>query len=415
MFYIDKNLNEKEILKYAVENNIIDFAYMQEQIEMKKREEILKQHPYSIWQGKDDKWYTYLPDKSKERGIALKKRTTKKAIEKVIIEHWKNQEENKEYSFDDVYYLWRETQDQLVSDNSIAKYETDYNRFFRDTEFSKKLIEEVTEDDIKIFMCQTIKKKNLCKEPARKLFGYVSNTILCARKKHIIQDNPVEFLHAKDFYKYCTENFKPDSKKIISDNDMKVLRMQFQKDHEKNPNYIPTYAVELASLTGMRVGELSALRWDSITDKYIIIDKSEKTNRKKNVFNIDKTKNSKIRFFPITDEIQCLLDRIKRVEKEYGYLCEWVFANEDGRVHAKTISACSETKCRQLGIDKKGIHAYRKTLNSKMRCNGVSSTVAASMLGHTKEVNEQYYTFDVTNMEERTKIVSEINKKTCAM
>ena len=46
VFYIDKNLNEKEILKYAVENNIIDFADMQEQIEMKKREEILKQHPY---------------------------------------------------------------------------------------------------------------------------------------------------------------------------------------------------------------------------------------------------------------------------------------------------------------------------------------------------------------------------------
>lgn len=50
-----------------------------------------------------------------------------------------------------------------------------------------------------------------------------------------------------------------------------------------------------------------------------------------------------------------------------------------------------------------------------MRCNGVSSTVAASILGHTKEVNEQYYTFDITSMEERAKIVSDVNKQTCAV
>ena len=41
---------------------------------------------------------------------------------------------------------------------------------------------------------------------------------------------------------------------------MQSLQYRFQKDHEKKPNYIPTYAIEFASLTGMRVGEISALR-----------------------------------------------------------------------------------------------------------------------------------------------------------
>src|SRR5699024_7217646 len=129
----------------------------------------------------------------------------------------------------------------------------------------------------------------------------------------------------------------------------------------------------------------------------------------------DNTKNSKIRFFPLTDEIKKLLHKIQMVEKEYGYLCEWVFANENGRIHAKTISSCIKTKCRQVGIDEKGIHAFRKTLNSNMRCRGVSSTVAASILGHSRMVNEQYYTFDVTDMLEKAKIVEEINVDTCAM
>ncbi|MDY3818392.1 MAG: hypothetical protein SO019_04995, partial [Lachnospiraceae bacterium] len=117
----------------------------------------------------------------------------------------------------------------------------------------------------------------------------------------------------------------------------------------------------------------------------------------------------------MTEEIKSLLRKVKKIEEENGYLCEWVFANEGGRIHAPVISSCSKTKCRQLGIDEKGIHAYRKTLNSKMRCSGVSSTVAASILGHTKEVNEQYYTFDVTDMEAKSRIVSRINEDTLSI
>ena len=40
-----------------------------------------------------------------------------------------------------------------------------------------------------------------------------------------------------------------------------------------------------------------------------------------------------------------------------------------------------------------------------MRCNGVSTTVAAALLGHTEEVNEKYYTFDVTDLDYKTKIM----------
>lgn len=415
-------INNKEIiiqkfLQCFNDGATISFKDVQEYVEMKKREEIIKNHPYSIWQGKTDKkWYTYIPDETKERKKALKKRNSQKDIEDVVIEYHKSQgEKSREYTFNDVYFMWREIHDKLVDGNSVAKYDTDYNRFFQEQEFVKNNIKDITEDSIKVYMCQTIKRLELGKETTRKLFGYISNTITCARKKEIIFHNPIEFLQPKDFYRYCYEQYKPIHRQIICDDDMKSLRMQFRKDHEKHPNYIPTYAVEFASLTGMRVSEISALRWDCITKDYIIIDKSEKSNKQKNEFRIDKTKNGKIRFFPMTKEIRNLLDKIMAVQKEFGYLCEWVFANESGRIHAKTISSCSQTKCRQIGIDEKGIHAYRKTLNSKMRCNGVSSTVAASLLGHTAEVNEHYYTFDITNIDEKTKIVSQINEMTCAV
>ncbi len=96
------SMSDTELLKYAIENGIIDTALVQEKIEMQKREEILKKHPYSIWKGKNGKWYTYLPNQEKSRGKALKKRNTQKEIEDLIIEFWKSQETNaKIYLFDD--------------------------------------------------------------------------------------------------------------------------------------------------------------------------------------------------------------------------------------------------------------------------------------------------------------------------
>lgn len=407
MFYIDKY--DIENLQYALDNNIIDLAYMQEQIKMKKRQKYLEQHEFKIWKGNDDKYRTYLPDEKK--GRRLLKRSNKSDIEDEIVNYYKLLEEKSQITFQKMYWKWRKVQDELVCENTTCKYDTDYIRFFKDTDFEKTVMEKLNEEDIKVFLCSTIKRKTLNKKAAKTLFGYINNVVKSARVNKIIVDNPMEFLEAKQFYKYCTEVKKPIEKKIVSDKEMHLLYEQFNRDYQEQPEYIPTYAVEFATLTGFRVAEISALKWDSITDEYIIVDKSEKYNRKTKEYYIDKTKNQKERIFPLTTEIKDLLNRVKKAEMKSGYICEWVFANENGRIHAPIISSCTKNKCRQVGITEKGIHAYRKTVNSKMRCNGVSSVVAASLLGHSQEVNEEYYTFDVASLEDKIKVVSTMNKQ----
>lgn len=409
-----KEYQASELLNYLADSGIIDLSCTQEMLDMKKRKELLEKHPYSIWQGKDGKWYTYLPDETKARKKALVKRLTREALEKRIVEYWENVDKEKtpKYTFNDVYFLWRQVQDQLVVEKTSRKYDTDYERFFRNSSFAALDIQEIDEDAIRIFMRKQILKFEMGKEQSRKLFGYISNTILTARKKKLIEDDPVQFLKAKDFYKYCFDKSTPIDKKVLSQAEMDILYEQFEQDHLKKPNYIPTYAVEFATLTGMRVGEIAALSWDRITDDYIIIDRSEKSDSTEKNFWIANTKNSKNRIFPMTAEIKALLDRVKTVEMEYGYYCEWVFADENGRIHKNMISYCMKAKCRQAHITQRGIHAFRKTLNSRMRCNGVPVTVAAALLGHSEEVNRLYYTFDVTDIKEKSRIISEANKVT---
>ena len=175
------------------------------------------------------------------------------------------------------------------------------------------------------------------------------------------------------------------------------------------PEYIPSYVVELAMFTGMRAGELSGLRWDRILydKRIIVIDQSEKYDRITKQYYIDETKTHKIRYFPLTDVLIHFFKNLRRVQMEYGYMTEFVFSNENGRV----ISNCMRNKCIQVDIDEKSISAIRRTVNSKMKCMGVSSAVAASMMGHTEEVNENNYTYDITGMDYKLDIVSKINEE----
>lgn len=417
------DLSTEGMLQAAVSKGIINIADVEETLRMKQREEILNNHPYSIWQGKNNgKWYTYIPDENKVRKMTLKKRNSREDIENLIITYWKKKQkeektqkerENK-HTFMDVYYMWRKLKDQMVSVNTVAKYESDRKRFFDGKELSEMDIKEIDRYAVEIFMSQNIRDHELQKEAMRKLFGYVVNTMNFAREKNLIECNPIEYMTSKSFYQQCYEKYKPKNEQVIPREDMQQLQGQFRRDHENKENYMPTYAVEFASLTGMRVSEISALRWDHIYEDYILIEYSEKSNPQKNSFWIDRTKNKRARTFPMTNEIRRLLKKVKEVEQEYGYLCDWVFADEDGRIHGPRISACSKTKCRQLKLNSrgKGIHGYRKTLNSKMRCMGVPVPQAAAMLGHTKEVNERYYTFDVSELQEKSQIVSRINQET---
>ena len=100
-----------------------------------------------------------------------------------------------------------------------------------------------------------------------------------------------------------------------------------------------------------------------------------------------------------------VLRKVKEFEFKNGWLGEYVFQDDRGRVYASRISDCAVNNTTTAEFhNKKSIHAIRRTLNSNMKCAGVSGTVAASLLGHTEKVNEENYTYDVSSMEEKSKI-----------
>lgn len=67
-----------EILQFIIKSGMLGLHDVQDSVEAMKRDELLKKHPYKIWQGMDGKWYTYLPDDKK--GRVKKKKVKRKRL-----------------------------------------------------------------------------------------------------------------------------------------------------------------------------------------------------------------------------------------------------------------------------------------------------------------------------------------------
>ena len=88
----------------------------------------------------------------------------------------------------------------------------------------------------------------------------------------------------------------------------------------------------MAIATGMRAGELCALKWADIDDYYIHIHAQQLTGRGKGNtanFYADWTKDEKGishggRKFPITDNIAAILDDLKKNQLDYRRLYDFI-------------------------------------------------------------------------------------------
>lgn len=408
----DMTVGELKIFVQQVANgDIIIPSCVQDIIEMNKRNALLAKHPYKIWHGKDGKWRTYILNKDGKR--VLKKRRTEKEIQDIVIEHYKNLENarKKDYSFKSFFKCWEQKQISYgVSNNTVTKYNSDYMRYFEGTNFEKLDIRNINEEDITAFVIQCIKKLGLKEKAGKALMGYISGVFKHARIARVIIENPCEYVETRKFVKFYDKSQKSIEQRTINSTDLNLLLQQLHISQEQKPSYIPSYAVELAIYTGMRVGEITALKWEDIREDLGIIHirRSEKFDRITREYMIESTKTGKERQFPISDKLSNLLKNIRKIELQYGFMGEYVFQNEGGKLHATSVTHCIRYKCIQAGIPVKSIHALRRTLNSKLRCAGVSSVVAASLMGHTEEVNSTNYTYDISDMEYKRKIVSNI-------
>ena len=392
-----------DVLKYAVENGMIDMTYIREQIEMNKRKELLEKHPYKIWEGKDGKWYTYLPDD--EKGRRLLKRNSQKSIEDIVIAQIKEDEINPTIA--DVFEEWNSRRLELKK-ICKATYDRDVTCFKKYySEFGNKKIKTVKKDEIVDFLEEKIAEFDLSAKAFSGLLSITKRFLKFAKKKGYIQFSVEESLDDMDLTEVSfRRTVKDDSDEVFSEPETDKIIEYLKKNLD-----IWNTGLLLMFVTGVRVGELSTLKHEDFTVDSVKIRRTETSyydeNGKKiyEVKDFPKTKAG-IREVIIPADYRWILDRIK-LFNPWG---EYVFVNKSGK---RMTNNCFRNRlyriCDKLRIKRRSTHKIRKTYGSILLDNNVDNRLIINQMGHTDIVTtETKYHRDRRTRDKKSSIISNI-------
>ena len=174
-----------------------------------------------------------------------------------------------------------------------------------------------------------------------------------------------------------------------------ILITDFLKEHIN----IENLGILLAFQTGIRVGELAALKWSDIDfeNKKIYVRKNivtiydyEDTERKTRKVNLQaSTKTSEGRTIPLIKSAEDILNSIKSKYQEIN-LDGFIINNSDKMVHVDTLSDSYTNIAKSAGIENPlGIHTLRHTFASLLIKKGVDIKIVSDILGH-KDVSFTY-------------------------
>lgn len=384
-----------------------------ENLKAMERKEILNNHPYKVWQGKDGKWKTFLVDSTKKEGRRQVARATKESVEDAIVEDYKQNHEqrHKVYQlFEDWMEYAREVND--LSLNSIDRYTNDFNKYIKNTKFAERDIKSITENDVIDFMESLVVGKEEKDKLTRKCFTNIKIVVngiftYTKSKKRVqcvsVRDTLQNIKFSDRHFKY---SIKKDSEEVYSDEEINKL-VNHIVDSYLNMRYKKTreLGILFIVLTGIRIGELLTLKTTDEDNGKLYIQRTltkGKVRGKTTWFEKDYPKTiESMNGIELNDSAIEIWNWIRKQNMKNGIFSEYMFYEEGfGRLKICHFERTLQRLCKETGIPYKSLHKLRKTYSSILFANDVDKKTIQSQMRHRSfKTTEEHYLFSTRSRE----------------
>ena len=385
-----------EFLQYLLEQGKINATDELVNFEMLKRQKILSEHKYSIWYSKKEEvWYTHLPDEDRPDKRRKVKKKNKKDLENVICAYYTEQDSRDKLTVAELYTEWLKYKNLHVrSSGTMKRISAAWKKYYKEDEISRKKVQDLTElyldewihEKIQNYHFNTKQYYNMSL-PMRQMMEFA------VKKKYIdvnlFENVKVELrLLAKTVKKEdCTQVFMVDEIPVV----FEELDRHY---HEYSKNTAPL-AVELAFFTGLRVGELVALRYQDIdleksllhvhcqeTKEYVLLNDEEYHFSHYEV--VDYTKSDAgDRYVYLVPEAKEIIKRImdaNEINKEPQQ--DFLLVKQGKRINSRAVVYQLDRCLNKVSIMHKSIHKARKTYVSALIDGGLNINEIRKQVGH---------------------------------
>ncbi len=319
----------------------------------------------------------------------------------------------------DMFELWCELKRGL-KDNTFQNYKYMYNNFVRNS-FGKLRVSNVKKSDVKKFYNTLADEKILQISTIDTVHNILHQVFALAVDDNYIRQNPTDEM-LKELKK--SHNFQVTKRKALTVQEQELF-VNFLKTNAKYKHWYPVFAVMLGS--GMRVGEITGLRWCDLDFKENLIHVTHtlvyynKGDNNGCSFAINSTKTpASFRTIPMLASVKEAFLMEKAYQEEVGISCSamvdgytnFIFINRFGNTqHQGTLNKairriirdCNDAVLLKATDDNPVLlppfscHSLRHTFTTRLCEEGVNVKVIQDVLGHADfNTTMDIYT-DVTN------------------
>lgn len=417
--YNDGEITEKYLTRLCGDGTInkseLSYIVMRDIDFINRHNPSMGKNNYSKWwqSPSDKRWRIRLDGK-------LYVKTKKEDLDKVILDYYKGTDTS---TVEDMFSLFVEERKQMCYIKTYAtekKYLNDFRRFFlNDTEdFALRKIDTVSKEQISMFFRRTIERLNLNVKTFNALYNYTKGLFEYSYSEGFIEENPFLRIKKGVFLSFCREKDVFTKEEFATDDDLKRMFAKIELTKQTSDTLTP-YAYMFCMLTGARRSEPCGLKWSDIGTAFdgsevICIQRRVVEDRENHSVLVCNPKGNKKRFIPLTEPLKELFNEIKILKQEHGIVSEWIFGSSDTPMNPNKIS--------NFGRDRKGHKNHttptklRKAFNSRLKTtHSLTVEQSASYLGNSVIVNNNFYTYEIGDMEKKAKASTEEQKRVLSL
>ena len=266
--------------------------------------------------------------------------------------------------------------------------------------------QQVTPIDIETHVKLLISENKVGASSIGKVVDVLNAAYEWAIRQGDMQQNPVRLVKtelSKKLKKLSVKGADEADVVALSDEEIKLFEREATELHANGHEKYPAGMYCLLLLhTGMRVGEMIALRWRDWKGDYLVIEKSVSTAKNRNKKSEDEnnyislegnTKNQKARNIQLNREAKYILWKLKH-SRESCEQDDLIVPTKTGKMNtASNLEHRMKVIMKNAGLEdvKGGLHIFRKTFATKMYENGARVEEIAAYIGDLPSTTQKYY------------------------
>lgn len=403
-------LSKTELLSYIKENDIFDWDILKDIVKEDMDNKYLMMHTFSIWssthKGKK-KWFTYLFDDNGSRKQVM--RSTKKKLEEVIIEYYKRKDDVPP----DINSTFEEWIAEKIEYNEITKqsydrYRNEFKRFFINNPYAHDImntpIKYIDDDILEHFIKKTIAELKLTRKAYSSMKILILGIFKYAKKKKYTAFSISNFIGDLSLSNHVFVMNKKDKETMIYNEAECDILADYLKNHMSD---IRCLGILLQFQSGLRVGELCAIKYSDLKGRMLHIQRTEvhyKDANGHNRYDIQEHPKSSAgnRYVVLPDTAIETISAMKKLNPNGDYL----LMDNNCQIRSSGIRRKLMRVCRELDITYKANHSIRRSYATTLIDAGVSDSNIMSQLGHEDVATSRRYYYFSKSLE--TKKIDEI-------